>query len=160
MISLSVGVSLSWVTESDSNVHGTVTLTIGIISPSVVTQWVSELLIWDCKFGYTSQYIFNITLTLRCIRLHDDAHWASELGLSRQTKLTRYHLLQLEGSSRASRASRAHHWLHGRSVMCGEMPAGATEMPHSVVWQLRGECLGTPQSRAVACRGFRLTRDP
>jgi len=107
MISLSVGVSLlSWVTEWQSDSNCAVTLTIGIILPSIVasiTQWVSELLIWDCKFGYTSQCISNIILTLRCIRLHD-AHWrirTRPLVITGMTKLTRHHPLQLEGSSRA-----------------------------------------------------------
>jgi len=49
--------------------------------------------------------------------------------------------------------------------MCSEMPAGTAEMPRGVVWQLRGECLGKPQSRAGVPRlsthsRSLVTRDP
>jgi len=74
---------------------------------------------------------------------------ASELGLSwsRQTKLTRYHLLQLECSSRALPFCLS---LTTWQVCDVRRDAGgAAEMPRGVVWQLRGECLGTPQSRAA-----------
>jgi len=93
-------------TEWQSDSNHTVILTISIISPSVVSlsqwvsHWVSELLTWDCKFGCTSQYFFNIILTLRCIRLHD-AHWHIRTGAFMITGMTKYHLLQLEGSSSA-----------------------------------------------------------
>ena len=66
-----------------------------------MSHWVSELLTLDCKFGCTSQYIFDIMLALRCIRLYD-AHWrirTPPVVITSMTKLTRYHLLQLEGSS-------------------------------------------------------------
>jgi len=49
------------------------------------------------------KYIFNIILTLRCVRLHN-AHWriiTRPLVITGMTKLTRCNLLQLEGSSRA-----------------------------------------------------------
>jgi len=113
-----------------------------------VSHWVSELLIWDCKFGYTSQYIFKSILTLRCIGLHN-AHWLIRirpLVITDMTKLTRYHLLQLEGSSRALPFCQS---LTTWQVCDVRWDA---EMLCGVVWQLRGKCLGMPQSRVAACR--------